>query len=407
MNLNYLCTNISSLLGVPVRLYKERKLCCFHSMVHLPLDPLEPYLEELFSISDKVGYFIAPHEYYYGIVRFDDHRIIIGPTRQMSVAEQSLHEIAFECGVHKGELSDFIKGMKSIMQMPLMSLLQLLALLNHILNDGEMLSLSDISIHELDQETLKKEFESAAAERVFEEAEENNQSKDLHNTMDVEHYLMDAIRRGDRAELRKFFSNVPALRAGTIAEDDIRQAKNTVIVTAPLASRAAMQGGMDAEEALSLSDGYIRKCERMHAMESIINLNYRLVMDYAERMEQLLYGHPHSALVIEVNNYVRQHLSAPITVGRLARHLCRGRSRLSTDFKKETGEALSVFILKQKIEEGKRLLAYSDKAIIDIALYLGFSSQSHFSRLFKRYTGMSPNEHRLHIKNSKVRSALS
>ncbi|MCR4660945.1 MAG: helix-turn-helix transcriptional regulator [Clostridia bacterium] len=72
----------------------------------------------------------------------------------------------------------------------------------------------------------------------------------------------------------------------------------------------------------------------------------------------------------------------------------KGRSRLSTDFKKETGESLSIFILKIKIQEAQRLLRYTDKPLIEIALFLGFSSQSHFSRTFKHYTSITPFEFR-------------
>lgn len=70
------------------------------------------------------------------------------------------------------------------------------------------------------------------------------------------------------------------------------------------------------------------------------------------------------------------------------------RPYLSAKFKAETGEALTNFILKEKIEEGKRLLLYSDKSATAIASYLGFSSLGHFSQVFKRYTDQLPTEYR-------------
>ena len=100
-------------------------------------------------------------------------------------------------------------------------------------------------------------------------------------------------------------------------------------------------------------------------------------------------------LVIEVNNYVRKHLFEQIRIEKMAFDLGRGRSRLSTDFKKETGENLSDFIVKMKIEEAKKMLSYSEKSIVDIAFYLGFSSQSHFISTFKKYQGCTPKEYRL------------
>ncbi len=401
VDIRYLCTNLGNLSGMPVRLYEGEELSYYYSIVSLPKDPFEPYKQEVFSITDHVGYFVTPHDNYYGTVNFSGRRLVVGPTRQIPLSEQELHEIAFETDVPNADVADFIAGMKSIVPMPLMSVLQMLCIVNHVLNDGEKLSLSDISIIDLEQENLIETLGAEAVNRAIEAADGFAEQSYLHNTSDIEEYMLGAVRKGDVAGLKEFFKNVPAIRSGILAQNGLRQAKNLLIVTATLVSRSAIRGGMDAEDALTISDGYVQKCELMTSIEDITNLNYRLVMDYAERMERLLHGKAPSKLVIDVNNYIRHHLSEAITVEELARHLCRGRSRLSTDFKKETGENLSEFILKQKIEEGKRFLRYTEKPAVDIAFYLGFSSQSHFSRTFKKYVGRTPNEYRNAKKQSK------
>ena len=56
------------------------------------------------------------------------------------------------------------------------------------------------------------------------------------------------------------------------------------------ASRAAIKGGIDAEDALSLSDEYIRKCELMTGVDSIVNLQYHMVLDYTRRVERIKIG---------------------------------------------------------------------------------------------------------------------
>lgn len=60
----------------------------------------------------------------------------------------------------------------------------------------------------------------------------------------------------------------------------------------------------------------------------------------------------------------------------------------------ETGESLTDFILKEKTEEAKRLLRYSDKSLTATGSYLGFSSASHFSRVFKACVGSTRSEYR-------------
>ena len=93
-------------------------------------------------------------------------------------------------------------------------------------------------------------------------------------------------------------------------------------------------------------------------------------------------------------NYIQHHLSEPISAEEMAKELFMSRPYLSAKFKEETGETLTDFILKEKTEEAKRLLRYSDKSSTAIGAYLGFSSLGHFSRVFKKYAGQAPSEYR-------------
>lgn len=119
-----------------------------------------------------------------------------------------------------------------------------------------------------------------------------------------------------------------------------------------------------------------------------------MILDYTERVERLHLGAQPTRLTVCVANYIQHHMSEPITVERIAEKLFLNRSYLSRKFKEETGEPLTNFILKEKAEEAKRLLRYSDKSLTAIGSYLGFSSASHFSRVFKTYVGSAPSEYR-------------
>ena len=389
MDLRYLCNQIAHLSGVPVRLYEGEELVCLFSLSSLPVDPFDRCRSEVFGIEKHIGYYITSFETYFGVVRFGVSRIVMGPTSQIPLSEQNLHDIAFRIGVKKEEVAAFISGMQKIVPLPLSSVVQYLCLINFIVNDGEKQSLMDVTIIDREQEDPIRILSEVATSEGEKKADPYP-----HNTLDMEKYMLSLVEKGQVAELRAFFENAPAVRGGIIAQSDLRQSKNLFVVTATLVSRAAIRGGMDHEEALTLSDGYIRKCELMTNVEAVTNLTYRLVMEYAERMRRLRCGKDPSPLVIEVANYLIKHLSEPVTVREIARALCRGRSRLSTDFKKETGENLSEFILKKKVEEAKRILLQTDRPVADVALYLGFSSQSHFSRIFKKYTGFTPKAYR-------------
>ena len=391
IDLEYLCRVIGNLAGIPIRIYRGKEQIYFYSVVSFPADPIVPYLNNVFSIKDNIGYFTTPYFNYYGIVRRDDCSIVIGPSRQTPMSEHDMRELAFTCDVPSAHTEDFISAMKSLVQMPLGSIIQILCTLNYVLN-GEKRSLEDITIYDFEQTNLEKIIENERFNQSYEAAEYT--PRETHNTLALEQTLMQMISMGDVGALCEWLSHAPSVRGGVIANDALRQLKNTFVVTATLASRAAIKGGMNAEDALSLSDEYIRKCEFLSSGEQIINLQYHMVLEYTRRVERIRLGKKPSKLLMQVTNYVQHNLSKPIDVEALAKSMFISRTHLAAKFKQETGVTLTDFILGEKIEEAKRLLRYSDKSLSLISNYLGFSSQSHFTKTFKKHTGATPREYR-------------
>ncbi len=386
IDLEYLCTVIGNLSGIPIRLYRKRKLVFSHSLVNLPKDPICLYLDRILKINENVGYFVTPIFNYYGVVNSNEDTVVIGPTRQLAATDQQLRELAFRADVPAVDMEDFVIAMKNIVPMPLDSIIQILFTLNHVLN-GEKMNLRDIKVFD-------SELPLPSAD-VGGHNEESNHFGDLsNNSFALEQTLMSIVRHGDTATLREWIGKAPAVKSGIIAHDQLRQLKNTFIVSTTLVCRSAIRGGMDVHDALSLSDAYIQKCELLSDVEGIANLQYQMVLDYTERVESIRRGKNPSKLVTDVTNYVLHHLSEPIKTEDIAKALYFSRSRLSTRFKAETGVTLTDYILKEKAIEAGRLLRYSGKSIANISDYLGFSSQSHFNRVFKKYIGISPSEYR-------------
>ncbi len=395
IDFKYLCTVIGNLSGIPIRTYENDKQVFYHSLVRLPKDPITPYLKDILAIEAHIGYFITPYFNYYGVVNFPPFRIVIGPSRQSAINNQDLKELAFKCDVAPDDVEEFVSSMKSIIHMPLSSIVQILCTMNYVMNE-EKLSLEDITIYDTEQQDLKEKIESERANQKFynSDIDDIQMQQEIHNTLALEQTLVNIVRKGDTAALREWIRNAPAVRGGILAAEQLRQMKNTFIVTTTLISRAAIRGGMDIDDALSLSDAYIQKCEFLFSVDKITNLQYHMVLDYTEQVARLRNGNSPSKLVTDVSNYVQHHLSEPINVEALAKSLFLSRTYLAAKFKKESGTTLTDFILKEKVEEAKRLLRYTDKHATAIAAYLGFSSQSHFANVFKKYTNKSPNEYR-------------
>ena len=382
IDLQYLCTVIGNLAGIPIRLYREEDLIFYHSLVRLPRDPIHIYHQNIWHIRTNVGYFVTPHFNYYGIVNSGSVRIVIGPTRQTENTLQELREIAFLADIPADDTEDFVSAMRSIVRMPLESIMQMLCTINYVLND-EKLTLQDIALYDVPQSLPPASPSQDPAGQY-----------NIHNTYELEQTVMDIVRKGDITALHKWTASAPAVNGGILAREQLRQLKNTFIVTATLTSRAAIRGGMDIDDAFSLSDAFIQKCELLNVPDRITALQYQMILEFTQRVQRIRLGSHPSKLVLDVANYVQHHLSEPITTEDIAGELYLSRPYLSRKFIQETGESLTDFILKEKTKEAKRLLRYSDKSLTAISDYLGFSSQSHFSRVFKKYALSTPGEYR-------------
>ena len=383
----YLCSVIAGLSGVPVRIFHGENKTFYSFVGRLPRDPMDIYRKEIFAIKNHIGYYMTSQFQYYGVVKRGKTRIVMGPTRQVNVSDAELRSLAFLADVPPDDTDDFVAGMKSIVPMPLESVMQTLCAVNYILND-EKVTLADLTVYDEMQSGFSLQ---TASEKPLDTSE---QTTTLHNTLSLEQTLMNIVHKGDTAVLAEWAKNAPAVRGGVIAFDQLRQMKNMFIVSVTLASRAAIKGGMDADDALMLSDRYIQRCELTNTAEEISNLQFNMISDYTARVESLHIGSDPSQLVTAVSSYIQHHLSEPITTEQIAASLYISRTHLSARFHKEAGITLSDYILKEKTEEAKRLLRYTDKSLAAISAYLGFSSQSHFSRTFRKYAGITPGEYR-------------
>ena len=201
-----------------------------------------------------------------------------------------------------------------------------------------------------------------------------------------------AIRSGDIDRVREFcaipFSGKSGL--GKLSGDDLRNLKYHLVITTALVARTCIDGGLDHADAFALSDFYIQKIDLCRSSEEIDALHPALSLAYAKKMRQLRTEKIRSAHIADCAAYIYDHLHTRITVRDLSAHSGLHPNYLSRLFKLQTGLTISAYIRKQKLETAQNMLMYSDYGSAMIASILAFPSQSYFSEIFRKETGMTP-----------------
>ena len=294
--------------------------------------------------------------------------------------------------IPKEDIDEFIIAMQEIKHIPFENLMQIMCFLNYILNN-EKCSLEDIFIDDSLQEHFAKKTSRHGTDHSLSD-KLSEQDIIFHSTYDLEENFMNMIRKGDYISISNLLENSPIFKKDVMESNHLRFFKNSFVAIATLASRAAIQGGMNPDDAFTLIDNYILMCELLDDCNRINNLGRLMVMDFAKRVNQLYKGTQASHLILDVSNYINRHMSEAITVEAMSKDFFMSRSYLSKRFKAESNVTLTDFILTKKTDEAKHLLRYTKQSLTAISLHLGFSSPGHFSRVFRKYASVSPKEYR-------------
>ncbi|MGN6711611.1 response regulator transcription factor [Anaerocolumna jejuensis] len=105
------------------------------------------------------------------------------------------------------------------------------------------------------------------------------------------------------------------------------------------------------------------------------------------------------SIIEKVKKFIHLNYEQDITRTEVAADVYLTPEYLAILFKRETGINIKDYINQYRLEKAKLLLAQSDNKISDIAFEVGFNSFSYFTTLFKKMTGLSPNDYRKQLIN--------
>ena len=91
-----------------------------------------------------------------------------------------------------------------------------------------------------------------------------------------------------------------------------------------------------------------------------------------------------------VTAVIVEKIAEPISVSALSSVVGLSRSYFSHAFRRSVGWTPHAHVVRLRLERAMMLMADTEAALTEVALAAGFADQSHFSRSFRRLTGVTP-----------------
>jgi AraC family transcriptional regulator, melibiose operon regulatory protein len=101
--------------------------------------------------------------------------------------------------------------------------------------------------------------------------------------------------------------------------------------------------------------------------------------------------------VEQMASYIVEHYTRPLKIEQIARHVGLHTNYAMTVFRQAYGMTMNQYLIRYRVLHAQRLLATTDRKILDIALEAGFESLSGFYTAFENICEVTPRQYRISL----------
>ena len=141
-----------------------------------------------------------------------------------------------------------------------------------------------------------------------------------------------------------------------MSDDELKQQKYMAVSFITLATRYAIQGGMNENNAYSFSDNFILKIDKAKNKAAVNSLIVDAAIELTNKVNLCQKKFNYSPHIRKCVAYINKNLNEKLTVNSVAKYCNLSSDYLSRIFKEEMGVNLSAYITHQKLEMSQTLL---------------------------------------------------
>lgn len=221
----------------------------------------------------------------------------------------------------------------------------------------------------------------------------NSENAITRASLEFEKKFLEDIRRGNYRKIN--FRNFESLEhnLGNTTKDRMKKFEYITVTGLALASRTALDSGMNADDVFDISDAMLTRLEKaktIEEMHEVLVVGSVLLAHgvYLSKQAKGFYQ------IEQCKNFISRNIFKKIYLKDIAEYVGLNPQYLSGLFAEKEGITLSDYIQREKIEVSCNLLKHSQKSVAEIAQYMGIQSQSNFAENFKKWKGQTPTEYR-------------
>lgn len=205
--------------------------------------------------------------------------------------------------------------------------------------------------------------------------------------------LLRFVQQGNTERALKCLIRFRSINTGQRFQDGMRNARYWLTVFNTQLRTAAQAAGVHPYYLGETAENYAFRIEAMTTAKDYHRVMQEMIRTYCSLVnEQNLSAYPEP--VQKTILMIRTGLSGNLTLNRLAKELNLNASYLSALFSREVGMSLTEYIHRCRIETSIQYMSDPKLAIKDIISEVGIYDLNYYSRLFKKYIGMTPTDYR-------------